>query len=197
MIIVSSHYLPCMQWFQAVLSDGEVVVDIHEHFLKQTYRNRTTILSANGRLALTIPVKKAANHTPMLEMVIENDFPWQHQHWQAIVSAYNSAPYFLYYQDYFKPLYEKQVISLVEWNNTLLEVCVKLMKVELPLTYSKQYCTKGDRDFDYRTHISPKNKERVAQKEYLQVFSEKFSFESNLSIIDVLFNLGPRWKECI
>lgn len=197
MIIVSSHYLPCIQWFQAVLSGREVVVDIHEHFLKQTYRNRTTILSANGRLALTIPVKKAANHTPMLEMVIENDFPWQHQHWQAIVSAYNSAPYFLYYQDYFKPLYQKEFTSLVEWNKTILEVCVKLMKVELPLNYSKQYCTKGNEDFDYRTLISPKSKERVAQKEYLQVFSEKFLFEPNLSIIDVLFNQGPRWKEII
>lgn len=197
MIIVSSHYLPCIQWFQAVLSGGGVVLDVHEHFLKQTYRNRTIILSSNGKLALTIPVKKAANHTPILDMLIENDFPWQHQHWQAIVSAYNSAPYFLYYQDYFKPLYEEEFTSLVEWNKALLEVCVKLMKAELTLTYSERYCTKGNDDLDYRNLISPKNKEAVAQKRYLQVFSEKFPFEPNLSIIDLLFNQGPRWKEFV
>src|SRR6478609_707173 len=140
MIILSSHYLPCIQWFQAFLSGGEeVVIEVHEHFLKQTYRSRTTILSANGKLALTIPVKKAANHTPMNEMRIENDFAWQHQHWQAIVSAYNSAPYFLYYQDYLKPLYEQEFTSLVEWNKVLLKVCLKLMKVDVEPVYSQQY----------------------------------------------------------
>ncbi|MES2779822.1 MAG: WbqC family protein [Bacteroidota bacterium] len=196
MIIVSSHYLPCIQWFQTVLSGEEVMLDVYEHFLKQTYRNRTTILSANGKLALTIPVKKAANHTPIVDIQIENDFPWQHQHWQAIVSAYNSAPYFFYYQDYFKPFYEKEFTTLVEWNKALLEVSMKLMKMEVPMKYSQQYCATGT-DLDYRTVITPKNKEAVVTPKYLQVFSEKFPFEPNLSIIDVLFNQGPRWKESL
>ncbi len=195
MIILSSHYLPCIQWFQAALSEGEVVIDVFEHFLKQTYRNRTTILSANGKMALTVPLKKSANHTPVAAMMIENDFPWQHQHWQAIVSAYNSAPYFFYYQDYFKPLYEKEYAFLLEWNRALLEVCFKLMKVEKPFIYSEHYCEKGNENADYRMFISPKNKEVVVMPKYLQVFAEKYTFEPNLSIIDVLFNQGPRWKE--
>ena len=196
MIILSSHYLPCIQWFQAFLSEGEeVVIDVHEHFLKQTYRSRTTILSANGKLALTVPVKKAANHTPVVEMLIENDFAWQHQHWQAIVSAYNSAPYFLYYHDYFKPLYEQTCTSLVEWTKTLLTVCLKLMKLNREVVYSQQYCMAQSSDTDYRMVISPKNKELVLTKPYLQVFAEKLPFEPNLSILDVLFNHGPRWRE--
>jgi hypothetical protein len=198
MIILSSHYLPCIQWFQAFLSEGEeVVIDVHEHFLKQTYRNRTSILSANGKLDLTIPVKKSANHTSMFAMRIENDFAWQHQHWQAIVSAYNSAPYFLYYQDYFKPLYEKKFEFLVEWNQAVLAVCLKLMKAGVEPVYSHQYCLAQTEDIDLRMVISPKNKEEVLTKPYLQVFAEKLPFESNLSMLDVLFNHGPRWREFI
>src|SRR6478752_3873518 len=119
---LSSHYLPNIQWFQVFCSGEKSVIDIHEHFVKQTYRSRTVILSANGKLALTIPVKKEAHHMPMLEVKIDNEVRWQHQHWQAIMSAYNSAPYFLYYQDYFKPLFEKEFTYLVEWNSALLEV---------------------------------------------------------------------------
>ncbi len=172
------------------------MVDIHEHFVKQTYRNRTTILSANGRLALTIPVK-APNHTPMVDVKIENDFNWQHQHWQAIVSAYNSAPYFLYYQDHFKPLYEKEFVSLLEWNKAMLSVCFKMMKLDNAVVYSEKYCEVTAEDQDYRKIISPKVKQEISTKSYLQVFSEKFPFEPNLSIIDVLFNHGPRWQEFV
>lgn len=197
MILLSSHYLPCIQWFQALVSGDAVVIDVHEHFLKQTYRNRTTILSANGKLALTIPVKKYANHTPMMDIKIENDFPWQHQHWQTIVSAYHSAPYFIYYQDYIKPLYETEYTSLLEWNTELLKVCLKLMKLDIALKYSEHYYLKDESDTDYRMVISPKNKESVSTPTYLQVFSEKFPFEPNLSVVDVLFNHGPRWREYV
>ncbi len=197
MTILSLHYLPCIQWFQILLSGEDIVIDVHEHFVKQTYRNRATILSANGKLALTIPVKKAPNHTPNIDVKIENDFNWQHQHWQTIVSAYNSAPYFLYYQDYFKPLYGQEFTSLVEWNKALLSVCLKIMKLDINLNYSQKYFDGIKVEEDFRMKISPKVKHEGLSKNYLQVFSEKFPFEPNLSIIDVLFNNGPRWKEFI
>lgn len=192
---LSSHYLPCIQWFRIFCGQEESVIDIHEHFVKQTYRSRTVILSANGKLALTIPVKKEAHHMPMVEVKIDNEVRWQHQHWQAIMSAYNSAPYFLYYQDYFKPLFEKEFTYLVEWNSALLDVCIKLMKLEQKPVYSEQYIEVTG--IDYRKQISPKIQPETTGKPYLQVFSEKFPFEPNLSIIDVLFNHGPRWKEFV
>lgn len=195
MIILSSHYFPCIQWFK-LFCENDCVIDVHEHFVKQTYRNRTVILSANGKLALTIPVKKEAHHTPMLEVKIDNEVRWQHQHWQAIMSAYNSAPYFLYYQDYFKPLFEKEFVHLEVWNRALLEVCLKLMKVDRKPEYSKQYIEKGN-NTDMRRLISPKVESDISVKPYLQVFSEKFPFEPNLSILDVLFNHGPRWQEFV
>ena len=197
MKIVSSHYLPCLQWFQVFLSQEDVVIDIYENYIKQSYRNRTTILSANGKLALAIPVKKLANHTPMIDVKIENDFKWQHQHWRSIKSAYGSSPYFLYYQDYFEPLYTKEYTHLVEWNVDMLTVCLKLMKVEKQLILTKNYQTSLSADLDFRNQMNPKIKSDFVGLPYLQVFTEKFPFESNLGILDVLFNHGPRWKEFI
>lgn len=196
MIILSSHYFPCVQWMRAFMEDEGCVIDIHEHFVKQTYRNRTVILSANGKLSLTIPVKKEVHHMPVSGVKIDNEVRWQHQHWQAIVSAYHSSPYFLYYQDYFKPLFEKEFVYLQEWNAVLLEVCLKLMKVSRTPEYSKAYI-EADNNQDKRQLISPKVQSDIACKPYLQVFSEKFPFEPNLSILDVLFNHGPRWKEFV
>jgi hypothetical protein len=193
MTILSLHYLPCIEWFRVFLSGEEAVIDIHEHFSKQTYRNRAVILSANGKLSLTVPIKKEAHHMVMATVKIDNEVKWQHQHWQAIVSAYHSAPYFLYYQDYFKPLYEREFSNLVEWNQTLLNVCLKLMKLTVSPVYSQQYLDGGLSDF--RNSISPKVRSEAEFKPYLQVFSEKFPFEPNLSIIDMLFNHGPRWEE--
>jgi hypothetical protein len=198
MAVLSSHYLPCIQWFNVLIAGEPCVIDIHEHFVKQTYRNRATILSANGKLALTVPVKKEAHHMVMAEVKIDNEVRWQHQHWQAIVSAYNSAPYFLYYKDYFKPLFEEEFMYLVEWNCALLDICLKLMKVDQKPAYSQQYIDATTlTGVDYRKHISPKVQPEITGKPYLQVFSEKFPFEPNLSILDILFNHGPRYQEFV
>lgn len=134
---------------------------------------------------------------PMDEVEIENSFRWQHQHWQAIRSAYSSAPYFLYYQDYLKPLYEKEFTNLVEFNQATVLVCLKIMKVELSPVLSTGYIQAQQNDIDGRLQISPKKESFFHGKEYLQVFAEKFPFEKNLSILDVLFNQGPRWPEYI
>jgi hypothetical protein len=194
MKVLSLHYLPCIEWFQVFCTD-DCIIDLHEHFVKQTYRNRTVILSANGKLSLTIPVRKEAHHTSIADMKIDNEVRWQHQHWQAIMSAYNSAPYFLYYQDQLKPLFEKPYTSLTEWNTDLLLVCLKIMKAEKVPAFTQQYAEPGEGDL--RQLISPKVTSVQTYKPYLQVFSEKFAFEPNLSILDVLFNHGPRWREFI
>jgi hypothetical protein len=194
-IILSSHYLPCLEWFNTFLRAEQPVIDLHEHFVKQTYRNRTSILSANGRLALTVPVRKTAHHMPMLSVEIENDFRWQHQHWHAIKSAYSSAPYFLYYHDHFERLYTQEFTHLTTFNNAVLEVCLKIMKTaKVPVSSSEYLVAQAD-DTDTRALISPKKASGYEGKEYLQVFSEKFPFEKNLGILDLLFNHGPQWRQ--
>lgn len=197
MQVFSLHYLPNIEWLAFWLQSENAVIDIHEHFVKQTYRNRTTILSANGKLDLSIPVKKQSHHTSMNEMRIENDFAWQHQHWQAIVSAYQSSPYFEHYQSHFEVLYKKDFSLLTHWNETLLQQCLRLMKVEKKIAFSSAYISDSNQIIDYRKSINPKLTSMFSHHSYLQVFTEKFPFQSNLSIIDLLFNKGPRWKEVL
>lgn len=191
----SLTYLPTLPWIFYWLQAPHACIDVHEHFVKQSFRNRTLILSANGVLPLIIPVKKNEHHTPMLGMRIENDFKWQHQHWQAIQSAYQSAPYFEHYAPYFEKLYIKHYTLLVEWNLDLLSVCLLLLKINKPIETSTEYVSGVMPESDYRIMLSPKILLEPITKPYLQVFTEKYPFAPNLSILDLLFNHGPRWND--
>ncbi len=168
------------------------MIDVHENFVKQTYRNRAVILSANGPMALTIPILKIAHKMPVNTVVTDNTIHWQRQHWESLKSAYGSAPYFIHYADAFEKLYNSPVINLAAFEIELLQLCIKLLKVDLTLHFSESYVVCGDNDVDLRHQISPKIKPEATFKPYLQVFTEKFPFKANLSVVDVLFNHGPR-----
>ncbi|MCU0441308.1 MAG: WbqC family protein [Bacteroidia bacterium] len=194
MQLFSAAYLPTLPWFYHWLTANDCCIDVHEHFVKQSFRNRTLILSANGVLPLVIPVKKSEHHTPMVFMRMENDFKWQHQHWQAIQSAYQSAPYFEHYGPQLQTFYETPYTNLVDWNLDLLKLCLRLMRVHKPIVTSNHYMVSEIPFQDYRVLISPKRELAPVTKPYLQVFTEKFPFAPNLSILDLLFNHGPRWN---
>lgn len=184
------HYLPCTAWFSALLRNEQVVLDQHEHFLKQTYRNRCMILSANGPLALVIPVKNRS-HVAVCDLLIENDFAWQKRHWEALRSAYNSSPYFEHYAHHFEKFYSQEFTHLATFNLELTRLCLRLMKVEKALVLSDAYIDAKEGDNDLREVIHPKKPGTSTFKPYLQVFAEKFPFVPNLSIADLLFNHGP------
>ncbi len=166
---------------------------MHEHFVKQTYRNRAIILSANGPMTLTIPILKTAHKMPINTLVTDNTIHWQRQHWESLKSAYGSAPYFIHYADAFEKIYTSPVMNLSVFEIELLQLCIKLLKVDTELTFSPSYvvCNNND-DVDLRPLITPKIKPDTTFKPYLQVFTEKFPFEANLSVVDLLFNQGPR-----
>ena len=188
--ILSIHYLPCVNWFRHFLFDENVILDQHENFVKQTYRNRCVILSANGPLALTIPIKKTKHKMLMHEVEIENDFAWQKQHWEAIRSAYNSSPFFEHYEHHFYKFYHNEYKELQNYHLELIRVCLKIMKVEKEIILSDEYVKPQPYLIDLREVIHPKKNINTEFNPYLQVFTEKFPFVQNLSIIDVLFNHG-------
>jgi hypothetical protein len=189
--VLSMHYLPNVLWMRHLLK-GNAIIDVHEHFVKQTYRNRTTILSANGPLALTIPVQKTAHKMPIHELKPDNIIHWQRQHWQSLKSAYGSAPYFIHYADALENLYSTKTNSLLQFEVDLLKLCLKYLKVDVQVNLSDNYIDCLSDDIDLRNHITPKINSNEFFKPYLQIFAEKFAFEPNLSIIDLLFNKGPK-----
>lgn len=187
--IMSSVYAPTVSWMWLFVNNQHATIDLFEHYLKQSYRNRAQILTANGPLALSIPVKKPSHKPNMAQMLIENDFEWQKQHWEAIVSAYNSSPFFYHYRDYFEPLYTRTFTHLHEWNDAVLQAMLKVIKQPRQILYTQQYQESSP---DWRTIIHPKRTSIIEHNSYIQVFSYKFGYVHDLSFLDVIFNLGPR-----
>lgn len=188
--VLSLHYLPNILWMSHFLA-GDCIIDVHEHYIKQSYRNRCLILSANGPLALTIPVAKTGAKIAMRDLQADQTVPWQRQHWESIKAAYGSSPFFIHYAPHFETWYKQPVTSIMDFEIGLLHLVIKLLKVEAEPLLSEVFLTPSSAN-DYRNKISPKVSPAITFKPYLQVFASKFQFVPNLSILDVLFNHGPR-----
>ena len=189
--IVIPAYSGNIQYYSLLSKFPEVYLEQYAHYVKQTYRNRCQILTANGVMNLTIPVDKVSGEKMLDKDVRISDTSWQRVHWAAIESAYNNSPFFLYYSDDIKPLYEKKFNFLLDFNLSLQEVLVSLLGLNTKLTLTSEYLDTNE--LDYREKLSPKYKgERAefAAVPYYQVFKEKFGFVENLSVYDLLFNMG-------
>ena len=206
-MILSTAYLPPIQWFTKLLGteqspDGACVVDVeaYESYIKQTYRNRCIIDSPAGPLALTIPVEKPDNGSRLIrDLRISDHGNWRHQHWQALSSSYFNSPFFEYYQDDFRPFYEKKYAFLLDFNEALIEKCCELIDIHPQLQrttdYKEKVAISSDEFADFRDIISPKKDISLdasfCPTPYYQVFSAKHGFLPNLSIVDLIFNMGP------
>jgi len=180
-------YLGPVAYYSAILQSEEIFIETKEHFIKQSFRNRCTIMGANSTQTLTIPKeRKSSDKTLISDISISNQDNWQKSHWQSIVSAYNSSPFFEYYKDELLPFYNRKHNTLFDFNLKLTKTILELMQVEKKLNLTSKF-QKECNDLDLRSSkFILKNQEK-----YQQVFCEKYSFIPNLSILDVLFNLGP------
>jgi hypothetical protein len=189
-IILSTAYLPNLQYFSKLLHE-EIVIEQHENYLKQTFRNRCEILTANGIMPLTVPVEHSGTKIKIRDVKIDYSNNWQRLHWRTIDTAYRSSPFFVYYADDFLPFYEKKEKFLFDLNCKMLDKLLELTGLKTIITLSNNYL--HNCDMDYRNLISPKNKledPAFFPVQYYQVFSQKFGFQPNLSILDLLCNEG-------
>ena len=183
---------PVAYFYHAIRSEG-ILIEAHENYVKQSYRNRCHVLTAQGVQPLSIPVLKGSskNKTKITEIEIDYSQKWYNVHWRTIQAAYGRAPYFEFYSDYIKEVYERQPKFLFELNIDLLRLYFKLLKVNKPLQFTAAYNeTAPDNVVDLRNKIHPKiYPDNLHVKPYTQVFGKQFVPE--LSIIDLLFTQGP------
>jgi hypothetical protein len=197
-IYLSSAYLAPVQYYSKFLIAENIFIEQHENYIKQTYRNRCTILSANGPMSLSVPIEATGGKKTLIRDIrIAEHGNWRHLHWNALISAYNSTPFFEYYRDDFQPFYEKQYKFLFDFNEELREMICKMLNVDTAkVAYTSEYRNNIDAGgLDFRETISPKKDWRSIDPHFLsisyyQVFEQRFDFIENLSIVDLLFNMG-------
>jgi hypothetical protein len=190
-------YFPSQSYFIRMMQFDQIAVEIRETYPKQTIRNRCNILSSNGILKLTVPVRKPdGNHTKTASVRIFQEEEWQKKHYRAIESAYKSSPFFDYYIHHFIPVFENQYESLVELNETIFKIICKILKIKLTYSYTHQFQKLPENYIDLRQLFDINQNNDIIQFEpYVQVFSDRFSFQPDLSILDLIFNLGPEAGE--
>lgn len=197
-LLVELNYLAPISYYSFLKKHSNIILEKQESFLKSTYRNRCEILGANGRQTLSIPVKGGrSKNQPYASLSIDNTQNWKRIHWNSICSAYGRSPYFEHYRPYFEKHYAEKWESLYAFNLALLELSFNLLKWDKEISFTHVFEKKSSQNhLDLRDFIdsnknmtdSAKGTEKI---KYLQVFNDRFAFEENLSILDLLFNEGP------
>ncbi|MDE5730844.1 MAG: WbqC family protein [Alistipes sp.] len=188
MTILPATYLGSVAYFARLLRD-DCVIDLGEHFVKRSGRNRARILTANGTMDLTVQVAHADRpRTPMRAVRLDYSKRWQHQHWMSLVSGYRGSPYFDHYRDRLEPFYRRRFDFLADYDLELTRLLLEAFGGAMP-RISESYVEASAGDLDLR----PKNSEDPAfvAEPYVQVFSDRLPFAPNLSAADLLFAEGP------
>ena len=188
--VVCPAYLPNIHYCSWIIAQKQPYFVRDTHYQKQTYRNRTEIYGANGKLKLTLPIvhNKSKSHQKEEEVQIAKTTAWQKQHWKSICSAYRSSPYFEYYEADLISFYKEEVTHLMQFNLDLLNKIMEM--IEFSMSYK---IVEWRKDIHRRMDdlVNAKKSVQINFEPYRQVFEEKNGFIPNLSIIDLLFNLGP------
>ena len=196
-VLLVTSYWPNLHYFFYVLNASIINIEQFDNYSKQSYRNRTQILSANGILNLSIPIKKNKSEKVVNAIEISYKEDWQKNHWRAITSAYKNSPYFDFFEEDLKVFYSNKYNLLIDYNTDQLKFIIKVLKQKKNIQLTKQYESNPESVIDLRTIIHPKQSylsdKLVANKldqSYYQTFENKISFTPNLSILDLLFNKG-------
>ncbi|MBL6446987.1 WbqC family protein [Fulvivirga sp. 29W222] len=192
--LIDIHYLPCIEYFTCLKKFDTILIEKEEYYIKQTYRNRCHLLSANKVERLSVPVVGGNKKIKIKDIKISYKEKWYNDHWRTIMSAYGRAPFYEFFSDYFEGEFQKREKFLFDFNLNLLTLCLKLLQIDPVINFTDKFEKKPESNIiDLRSVIHPKQRyEQNAfyhPQPYQQVFGS--TFVANLSIIDLLFCEGP------
>lgn len=188
-VYLSQTYFGPVQWYQKLHRADVTFVERCESYRKQSYRNRCVIATTNGLQSLTVPVERGEGR----DVKISDHGNWRHLHWHALMSAYSESPFFEYYADDLRPFFERRWTYLFDFNMEICRVVCSLLDIQPNILLTTSYARDVDGD-DWRDRITPKHPaadDSFETKPYYQVYSRKYGFQPNLSVLDLLFNMGP------
>ena len=197
--LLQTTYFGPIQWYQKLYRYDHCVIEQHDSYQKQTYRNRCVIATANGLQALTVPVEERRGLKDEVKDVrISDHNQWRRVHWNALQSAYSESPFFEYYADDIRPFFEQKYEFLIDLNEAIRQKMCELLDIETEISYSNNYLSPFTfhlspfMDFREVIHAKhPQEDEEFQPRSYWQVFQHKYGFQPNLSILDLLFCMGP------
>lgn len=192
--ILQTTYFGPIQWYQKLHRFDHCMIEQYDSYQKQTYRNRCLIATANGVQALTVPVEHNNDRMLVKDLRISDHNQWRRIHWNALQSAYSESPFFEYYADDIRPFFEKRYDFLIDFNEAIRETVCKLIDILPQIEYTSAYNSQWQESADYRDVIHAKHPlpdNDFEAKPYWQVFQHKHGFLANLSILDLLFCMGP------
>ena len=190
--ILHPSYFPSISHFAAMAQSETITFEVEDNFQKQTNRNRAYIYSPNGIQMLNIPIKHSKeSRQKTKDIKIETDFDWQKQHFKSLEAAYRSSPFFEFFEDDLRPVFEKKHDFLLDLNFETLAIVSKCLRMKIDYTTTTEYFHEVDNSLitDFRPLINGK-KDHSLFESYTQVFDDKYGFINNLSILDLLFNEG-------
>ena len=191
-ILLHPTYFPNIAHFVVLLNADNITFETQDNYQKQTYRNRANIYGANGKLGLTIPVNFSQKNRQLYRDVrIHNEEKWQINHWKSLESAYKMSPFFEFYQDDLRILFEEKTNFLLDFNLKCFTVVCNCLDINFNFNKTVEFEKSPLNKLDLRNLVNTKKEVLQNFDSYTQVFTQKHGFISNLSILDLLFNEGP------
>lgn len=196
-ILLSTAYFPTAEYFSLIKNADTIFIEQEENYIKQTYRNRCKILTSNGILSLSVPVMKGPGlKAQVKDIEIDYSKRWQQIHLRAMTSAYNRSPYFQFYSEHIEKILLKNHRFLIDLNDELLVRCIEFLNINKCILHTSIFQPDIGYPEDFRYRISPKTGSGFATRPYIQVFGNN-KFVPDLSILDLVFNMGPESSDYI